>query len=439
MASLSYDSKNDRFLVQFQAMDGTRKSLTIKATRGRDKGQSKAAAVKNHIEELSTARKTGTSIPPVVAHWIESLPEATYAQLVDAGLLMTRQTIETRLEPFLDDWFDERSDHKKSTLQAWGNARRNLLTFFGGDKDIRDMTEEHAERFERWLKTDQKLSESTIRKRCGFAKQMLSAAVKARLIDRNPLQDLKVGAIGNKKRQYFVSEEESQKVLTACPDAEWRACFSLARYGGLRIPSEIQALTWDDIDWEHNRFRVHAPKTEHHSDNGDRLVPLFPEVRAALNELWDQAPDGIYVLPRLRSISNLNPQLGRIIRRAGLKEWPKRWQNLRATRATELERQFPSHVVTGWCGHTERIAEQHYWMTTESDFARAAQLTSDAHMMQHGAESSGKWSQTPNGTKTKSPEKPGSAKSCTVVRKTPVEDNGLEPMTFWLPARRSPN
>ena len=89
---------------------------------------------------------------------------------------------------------------------------------------------------------------------------------------------------------------------------------------------------------------------------------------------------------RQLTFDNVNTQLGRIIKRAGLKVWPKRWQNLRATRATELERIFPSHVVTGWCGHTERIAEPHYWMTTESDFARASTLKSDAHMMQHGAE-----------------------------------------------------
>jgi len=25
------------------------------------------------------------------------------------------------------------------------------------------------------------------------------------------------------------------------------------------------------------------------------------------------------------------------------------------------------------------------------------------------------------------------------LRVDPMEDNGLEPMTFWLPARRSPN
>ncbi len=193
---------------------------------------------------------------------------------------------------------------------------------------------------------------------------MLSSAVKARLLDSNPLQALRVTAVGNKKRQYFVTEPESQKVLDACPDAEWRACFALARYGALRIPSEILELKWEDIDWANERFLVHAPKTEHHDNDGDRVPPLFPKVHKALSELWDQAPEGaVYVLPNIRKITNVNPQLGRIIKRAGLKVWPKRWQNLRATRATELRRHFPEEVVTDWCGHTEAIASEHYWMT----------------------------------------------------------------------------
>jgi hypothetical protein len=98
------------------------------------------------------------------------------------------------------------------------------------------------------------------------------------------------------------------------------------------------------------------------------VVPLFPQIREALNKLWDKLGDnpGEFVLPKIRVITNVNPQLGRIIKAAGLKVWPKRWQNLRATRATELGRIFPSHVVTGWCGHTERIAAEHYWMTTST-------------------------------------------------------------------------
>ena len=52
--------------------------------------------------------------------------------------------------------------------------------------------------------------------------------------------------------------------------------FALARYGGLRTPSETKSLKWGDVDFERGRIRVPSPKTEHHEGKGSRLIPLFP-------------------------------------------------------------------------------------------------------------------------------------------------------------------
>ena len=68
---------------------------------------------------------------------------------------------------------------------------------------------------------------------------------------------------------------------------------------------------------------------------------------------------------------NLRTQFNRIIKRAGLEPWPRLFHALRASRETELAREFPLHVVTSWLGNTPRIAMKHYLMTTEDDFARA--------------------------------------------------------------------
>lgn len=442
MASLSHNAKSKRWLIQFKAPDGSRKTLSTPATTGRDKGRSKATAFLNHVQDLVESRKTGASFSPVLVNWLTKLPDDTHSKLVKAGLVEARKSAqENILGPYLESWFADRADAKKSTRLVWGNARRNLLKFFGAEKQLCDITEADSERFERWLRTNQKLSDSTVRKRCGFAKQMLQTAVKDRLIERNPLQGLKVAAVGNKKRQYFVTQAEAQKVLDACPNAEWRACFALARYGALRIPSEIQDLKWEDIDWANNRFRVHATKTEHHDGDGDRVVPLFPEVQDALECLWDAATEGaIYVLPNIRLLTNVNPQLGRIIENAGLKVWPKRWQNLRATRATELEREFPSHVVTGWCGHTERIAEQHYWMTTEDDFEKASTMRA-ANALQKGAETERSEGNAEVRAHEKSPVIPGSSRQVASVRRTKVEGRGHQLNFFsenrgkWNPIR----
>ena len=52
-------------------------------------------------------------------------------------------------------------------------------------------------------------------------------------------------------------------------------------------------------------------------------------------------------------------QFERIILKAKLKPWPKLFQNLRATRETELAERYPSHVVCEWIGHSQAVAAKH--------------------------------------------------------------------------------
>ncbi len=53
--------------------------------------------------------------------------------------------------------------------------------------------------------------------------------------------------------------------------------------------------------------------------------------------------------------------------------WPRLWHNLRASRQTELEQQFPTHGVYSWLGNSERVAARHYWQVRDSDFERATE------------------------------------------------------------------
>jgi hypothetical protein len=45
---------------------------------------------------------------------------------------------------------------------------------------------------------------------------------------------------------------------------------------------------------------------------------------------------------------------------------------LDASQQTELQREFPLHVVCSWLGNSPRIAQQSYLLVTEDDFERAA-------------------------------------------------------------------
>ena len=82
---------------------------------------------------------------------------------------------------------------------------------------------------------------------------------------------------------------------------------------------------------------------------------------------------------------NMRTQFERIVKRAGMKPWPKLFQNLRSTRQTELAEDFPAHVVCAWIGNSERVANQHYLQLTDEHFAKASRDGSQsvAHPVAH--------------------------------------------------------
>jgi hypothetical protein len=71
--------------------------------------------------------------------------------------------------------------------------------------------------------------------------------------------------------------------------------------------------------------------------------------------------------------ANLRTNIERIIQKAGLKPWPKLFQNLRSTRETELAETFPIHVVCAWIGTSEAVAKKHYLQVTDEHFAAESQ------------------------------------------------------------------
>ena len=170
---------------------------------------------------------------------------------------------------------------------------------------------------------------------------------------------------------------------------------------------------------------VRSPKTEHHVSGKSRLVPLFPELRPYLDESFEQAEPGTeFVITRYRKLnSNLRTQLLRIIKRAGLKPWPKLFQNLRSTRQTELEESFPSHVVCAWLGNSEAVARKHYLQVTDDHFEKAVQ-----NAMQQPAVLPRTGPQPELAAHKKTPVLQGFAAGCEVVQSGRVEDRGLEPL-----------
>ena len=64
------------------------------------------------------------------------------------------------------------------------------------------------------------LADNTVRRSCGVAKQWFKSAVRSRLIADNPFTDLVAAVKANTKRFFYITREQAQAVLEACPDAE---------------------------------------------------------------------------------------------------------------------------------------------------------------------------------------------------------------------------
>ncbi len=262
-----------------------------------------------------------------------------------------------------------------------------LIEFFGADTRLSEITSGDADAFCRWMRSEAPvgpdcaggprfgLSSMTVRLYTGYAKQFFKVALRKEIINKNPFADVKPHGLVNKERQYFVLLADAYKVLEACPDTEWQLLFALSRFGGLRCPSEIRPLKWEDVNWALDRFWVTSSKTAHHEGHEGRWVPIFTELRPYLENAFERAEPGSYVFSRRRvhNESCLRETLLRIIKRAGLSPWPKLWHNMRSTRQTELvEQGHPEHVVCYWLGNSIKVAREHYLQVTERDFRRAA-------------------------------------------------------------------
>ncbi len=334
-----------------------------------------AETAKLYIEDLIGCKASGDPLKTATREWLASVPNFLRKRLEQVGMIEPQERRECpTLAEWLDRYIKSRVDVKESTRLHYEQVKSNLLEFYGKDKRLSQITAGCAEEFRLHLK-GKGLAEATIRKRCSRAKQFLTAAVAKEIIKSNPFKSVRCGNVTNTERQYFVSAEEIEAVIAACPDAEWKTIFALARYGGLRVPSEVLLLKWTDIHWDEQRFLVHSPKTAHQG-KASRVVPLFPELSAILLSAFENAETGAeFVISRYRSSrSNLRTQAHRIIKLAGLAPWQKVFQNCRSSRETELVEQFPIQTVTAWLGNSPQIAMKHYLQVTEAHFSKAVQI-----------------------------------------------------------------
>jgi integrase len=387
MASIAWDGKDgDMARIVFRDAAGKQQSLRL----GRCAKRTAQNALTG-FERVLESHRVGSTIHPDGVKWLERLDDRLHGRVVRLGLAEPRKGVASVTVAELLERFAGTAAVKDSTRAAYKQTTDSLAAFLGAASPLHAVTTERADAWRNAIaeqgsgcesqhRPSRRLAAATVAKRVHVARAIFKKAVRWRLIAANPFEEVRAGSQSNPERSHYVSREAIGAILAACSDAEWRAIVALSRFAGLRCPSEVGALRWGDVNWEKGRLTARSPKTAHHEGHAVRVVPIAPELRPILQDLFDGAEEGAEaVIPRLRDPrTNLRTHFHRIIARAGLKPWPRLFHNLRASCATDWVETFPNHVVAGWLGHSPMIAATHYLQTRDAHFDLAAGLREGA-------------------------------------------------------------
>lgn len=373
MASVTTRANGSR-VICFRDGCNIQKTITLGRVAERT-----AEGIKLRVEDLVTSQITGDAIPVDTAKWLRKLEPKLYAKLVRVDLAEPRES--HTLESWLTAYLDEReSELKPQSLKKLRQTCDKLLAFFKPSRSLSSITPNEAAEWRKAIRATG-ASEAYTKTHSGNAKTIFREAVKRRLIDENPFQHLKAGSTAGKPTR-FVSRDEIALVIEACPSAEWRLLFGLARFAGLRIPSESHLLTWADISWDRGRMTVRSPKTERHAGHAERVIPIDNELMPLLQARFDECSgDERLVTTHAHKASSVNVKT--IFRRSGVEVWPKLWQTLRASCEIDWAKTFPQFAVSRWIGHSITVSGKHYANSVPDELYVAASRAHNALTQPH--------------------------------------------------------
>ena len=403
------------------------------------------------VEALLTCKTSGSSPDGEVSAWIGSLPDGDrlLERIVALGLVAARPKSDTTdaatttLKSLVDQFVKYKKPMiAKSSLDKLEGSLAKLTEHFGDSRAIDSLTLGDAANYESWGRKGGS-SEAHQRTLNRYAKQLFAYAVDHTWVPANPFRKLRSTALAASVRHY-VTETDTVKLLAACPSHPWKVLVGLARYAGLRVPSEAFSLTWNHFDWETRCISIAEQKTS------ARVCPILPELYPILRKAFDEkTDDNVLKL----SYSNIRRKFPGIIAKAKLQPWEDMFQTLRRSCETHMIAiGHPHHVVSEWIGHSVQVSRDHYLMVISADFERAT----GQKVIPTGVEKSGAFSgavsdregvqepaQRGNGSKTVRPKKAkspgnfqGSRVSATFCEAPP---GGLEPPTHGLTVRCSAN
>jgi len=276
----------------------------------------------------------------------------------------------------------ERYHHLRPRSQRRYDAAIKALLSALGALSVRRLSSAHLARFEDRRRAEG-LCSSSIRRDLAVLSAVYSSAQVWEWCESNIVAAYlkarrRTGLTDGEPRQRVLSEEEEALILKHCrPEAV--AALVLCLDAGLRR-EEVLSLRWFDVDLVRGEIRIRG---ENAKSGRERIIPLFPRVRAALERLprCNGCPHVFFSRYKRRYApeSNVfNTALAAAVQLAGIERGAPildvRLHDLRRTCGHRLiaKHGWQMHEVQKFLGHSSiQVTERHY-AVVGADEVRAA-------------------------------------------------------------------
>lgn len=367
MASLTYETgtRTGWRLRAYSAQDSrVRHSVWLGDVRERD-----ARTICCHVEAVYDARKHGTPVPGETVRWINQIDARLRCKL--APMLGAVRTVQEAQREFLRD---QAAQHKSSTLRSY----LQTLTIFSDAFAHRPMRSLIAADVDSWLDR-LNMAPNTVAKHAKQLKTFFAWCQSKDYMD--PLRIRTSSAIGVGDKDFIPADDLQTWINHFRRQPEIQCGLAIARWSGVRVPSELQTLTIASVDWDASRLHIVDSKRSRRAARAPPVVretPLFPELVPYLRKIWPA--DGSPTDPLLPSIAaDGGAAFVRECKEArdqcGL-EWPRLFTSVRATRESELIHRFDVHTACEWIGNSPAVAAKFYQQITAETWTVATTVAS---------------------------------------------------------------
>ncbi len=263
-------------------------------------------------------------------------------------------TIESLIDKFLEY---NRTNHRASTTKRYKAVTDHLRRFLSTKrKDIvrlSQMTPEVIEgykafRRDEWINPNGKSADTdharqgararTVNLELEGIKTMLNLAEKWDYLKVNPMKRVKPLKVDDKKPFRFLTSEECERFLAACPQNLYPMYFTFLSTGMRK--AELEHLRWNDIDLRSQKILIRR-KADWQPKTGEREIPMSDDLIELLEAIRKKSKPAVddhvfNVLGNGKSHNMLRTELIKIGIKAGIEG---------LTKVHTLRHTFASHLV----------------------------------------------------------------------------------------------